>query len=1059
MKKIFVTLLLSVAFLTARAQEDPLWLRRSAISPNGETIAFTYKGDIYTVPTNGGQAKAVTTNPGYDTCPIWSPDSKNIAFASDREGGMDIYIVSAMGGSPKRLTFNSMSEVPIAFADDKTILFSASYQRDALADYFPSRTFSQVYSVSLDASRPVLYSSMPMENISINGGRVLYHDVKGIEDQFRKHHTSSITRDIWLLENGKYTKLTDFKGEDRNPVWAKDGKSFFFLSERDSTFNIYKTTIGGEAQGLTHFKKHPVRYLTLSDNGILSFSYNGELYTMKEGSDPIKVKVSIVTDDLENENQVKFLSSDATDMAVSPSGKEVAFIVRGDVFVTSVDYVTTRRITNTPEQERNIEFSPDGRSLLYSSERNGVWNIYETSIVREEDKSFTYATEIKEKPITTSATSSFQAKYSPDGKEIAYFEDRTTIKVLNLKTNKTRTILEGKFNYSYSDGDQGFQWSPDGKYIATQYIGIGGWNSTDMVIVNVETGEVTNLTESGYSDFNAKWVLDGKAIIWESDRAGYRSHGSWGSTFDVYIKFLDAEAYDKFRLSKEEKELLAKDEDPKEEGKDDKKDKKKDLILDIANHKNRVMRLTINSSQLVDYALSKDGNKLYYLSSFEGEPDLWERDFNEGTTKIIVKGAGYGALLMDKEGENMFMLSDGDMKKIEVASSEITPISFNAQFDYKPEAERQYMFDHVWKTIKDKFYDTNIHGVDWAGYKESYERFLKDVNNNYDFADVLSEMLGELNASHTGARYYSTTYALPTATFGVFYDNNHKGDGLLIKEIVVGSPLSKAGSKIKVGDVIQKIDGVQIKEGVEYFTLLEGKAGKNVELTLSEGNSKKSYTQQVKPISYGQENELLYKRWVEQRRAMVEKLSGGKIGYVHVRAMDSESFREVYSDIIGRYRNYDAMVVDTRHNSGGWLHDDLVTLLSGKEYQRYEPRGQYVGSDPATKWMKPSIVVQCEDNYSNAHGFPFVYKELGIGKLVGAPVPGTMTAVWWENMIDDTIVYGIPQVGVKDMRGNYMENQELEPDILIYNAPEKVLMGEDQQIEAAVSELMKGIKK
>ncbi|MEG1793495.1 MAG: S41 family peptidase [Rikenellaceae bacterium] len=1059
MKKIFVTLLLSVAFLTARAQEDPLWLRRSAISPNGETIAFTYKGDIYTVPTNGGQAKAVTTNPAYDTCPIWSPDSKNIAFASDREGGMDIYIVSAMGGSPKRLTFNSMSEVPIAFADDKTILFSASYQRDALADYFPSRTFSQVYSVSLDASRPVLYSSMPMENISINGGRVLYHDVKGIEDQFRKHHTSSITRDIWLLENGKYTKLTDFKGEDRNPVWAKDGKSFFFLSERDSTFNIYKTTIGGEAQGLTHFKKHPVRYLTLSDNGILSFSYNGELYTMKEGSDPIKVKVSIVTDDLENENQVKFLSSDATDMAVSPSGKEVAFIVRGDVFVTSVDYVTTRRITNTPEQERNIEFSPDGRSLLYSSERNGVWNIYETSIVREEDKSFTYATEIKEKPITTSATSSFQAKYSPDGKEIAYFEDRTTIKVLNLKTNKTRTILEGKFNYSYSDGDQGFQWSPDGKYIATQYIGIGGWDSTDMVIVNVETGEVTNLTESGYSDFNAKWVLDGKAIIWESDRAGYRSHGSWGSTFDVYIKFLDAEAYDKFRLSKEEKELLAKDEDPKEEGKDDKKDKKKDLILDIANHKNRVMRLTINSSQLVDYALSKDGNKLYYLSSFEGEPDLWERDFNEGTTKIIVKGAGYGALLMDKEGENMFMLSDGDMKKIEVASSEITPISFNAQFDYKPEAERQYMFDHVWKTIKDKFYDTNIHGVDWAGYKESYERFLKDVNNNYDFADVLSEMLGELNASHTGARYYSTTYALPTATFGVFYDNNHKGDGLLIKEIVVGSPLSKAGSKIKVGDVIQKIDGVQIKEGVEYFTLLEGKAGKNVELTLSEGNSKKSYTQQVKPISYGQENELLYKRWVEQRRAMVEKLSGGKIGYVHVRAMDSESFREVYSDIIGRYRNYDAMVVDTRHNSGGWLHDDLVTLLSGKEYQRYEPRGQYVGSDPATKWMKPSIVVQCEDNYSNAHGFPFVYKELGIGKLVGAPVPGTMTAVWWENMIDDTIVYGIPQVGVKDMRGNYMENQELEPDILIYNAPEKVLMGEDQQIEAAVSELMKGIKK
>lgn len=1057
MKKIFTTFILSALCFAVNAQEAPLWLRWSAISPDGKMVAFTYKGDIYTVPVGGGAARAVTTNPAYDTRPVWSPDSKNIAFASDREGGLDVYLISAAGGTPKRLTFNSLAEYPIAFSDAKTVLFAATYQRDAAADYFPSRLFKQVYAIDVDASRPVLYSSVPMENISIHGDKLLYHDVKGIENMYRKHHTSSVARDIWMLEKGQYTKITDFKGEDRNPVWAKDGKSFYYLSEADSTFNVYKYTFGGKSEQLTKFQKHPVRDLTVAVDGTMAFNYDGELYTLKEGSEPVKLKVAITTDQLEKAKQVKFFSTGPTDMAVSPNGKEVAFVVRGDVFVTSVDYVTTKRITNTAEEERNVEFSPDGRSLLYASERNGVWNLYESTIVRDFDDLFAYSGDVQEKQLTDSPIASFQAQYSPDGKEIAYFENRTAIKVMNLKNKKSRTILDGKFNYSYSDGDQGFYWSPDGKYIVTQYIGVGGWNSPDMVIVDAQTGEVTNLTESGYSDVNAKWVLGGKAITWESDRAGYRSHGSWGSMSDVYIKFLDADTYDNFRLSKEEKERLKE----AEASKDDKKEKKnkKDTLLDLANHRDRVMRLTLNSSSLIDYALSKDGNKLYYLASFEGEPDLWERDFKEGSIKIIVKGAGRGGLVMDKEGKNLFMLTAGGMKKIDVATSEVKPIEFNAEFEYKPEEEREYMLSHVWQTIKDKFYEPTLHGVDWNKYKEEYKRFLPHINNNYDFADMLSEMLGELNASHTGASYYPSNDAPQTATLGVFYDNGYQGDGLMIKEILVGSPLAKAGSKIKAGHIIQKINGVQVKDSVDYFNLLAGKSGKVVELTLSEGNAKKSYTEQVKPISYGAEGELLYKRWVEQRRAMVDKLSGGKIGYVHVRGMDSESFRVVYSDLIGRYRNHEAVVVDTRHNGGGWLHDDLVTLLSGKEYQRFEPRGQYIGSDPATKWLKPSIVIQCEDNYSNAHGFPFVYKELGVGKLVGTPVPGTMTAVWWEDLIDPTLLYGIPQVGVKDMRGQYMENQELQPDILIYNAPEKVLEGKDEQLEAAVAELMKEVKK
>ena len=216
--------------------------------------------------------------------------------------------------------------------------------------------------------------------------------------------------------------------------------------------------------------------------------------------------------------------------------------------------------------------------------------------------------------------------------------------------------------------------------------------------------------------------------------------------------------------------------------------------------------------------------------------------------------------------------------------------------------------------------------------------------------------------------------------------------------------------------------------------------------------------EQVKAIGNGEQSNLLYKRWIENCQETVDKLSNGQIGYVHVRGMNSESFREVYSALLGRCRNKKAVIVDTRHNGGGWLHDDLATLLSGKEYQRFEPRGQYIGSDPYNKWTKPSCVLMCEDNYSNAHGFPWVYKTLGIGKLIGAPVPGTMTAVWWETQIDPTLVFGIPQVGVKDMQGNYLENQQLQPDVEVYNTPEAQLSGEDTQLKRAVEVMLQTVK-
>ncbi len=1083
-KSVILAGVLSLA-AAASAADSPLWMRHSAISPDGKTIAFCYQGDIFTVPVSGGTATQLTTNPAYDSRPVWSPDGASIAFASDREGSLDVYIMSAQGGTPKRLTTNSGSETPLAFRDNGTILFQASEMPSAGDIQFPSSQFPQVYSVSVNGGRPQMFTSIAMDQISVNPttGKILYTDKKGYEDPWRKHHTSSIARDIWMSNaDGKtgFKKLTDFAGENRNAVWAPDGKSYYYLSEKDGSFNVYKSAPGAQPVRLTQHTTHPVRFLSIAKDGKMAYSYNGELYTLTDGGQPSKVNVKIVKDNLEKGLQPQTRTSGASDIAVSPSGKEVAFIHHGDVYVTSIEYNTTKRITDTPQQERNIDFSPDGRSLVYSAERGNTWGIYESKIVRPEDKLFTYATEIAETPLVVSDETSFQPAYSPDGKEVAYLANRTELKVINLDTKKIRTVLPAKYNYSYSDGDVTYRWSPDSKWFLADFIGDGGWNNKDIVLVKADgSGEMTNLTESGYNDGNAKWVLGGKAMIWASDRAGYRSHGSWGAEEDTYIMFFDPEAWDRFQLNKEDLELLEEKEkaekekkdkeekadkpgDKKKDSKDAKKDAKKDapvkdLKFDLDGRQDRIARLTVNSSRMGDAVLSPKGDKLYYLAAFEGGYNLWEHDLLKNTTKILINGVN-GYMNPGKDGEKVYVVSRGNLNEVSFKDAKIKPIPFKAEFNWRPAQEREYIFNHAWRQVQDKFYDPAIHGIDWKAYHDDYARFLPHITNNYDFAEMLGEMLGELNGSHTGARYYAYNSAPGVAVLGAFYDPAYKGDGLKVQEVIAGGPLTKADSKITEGAIIESIDGQPIKAGEDYYPLLSGKAGQKVVLS---GKTKggKAFEQTVTPISSGAQSNLLYKRWIDNNREKVEKMSDGKVGYIHIKGMDSPSFRKTYSDLLGRYRNYDAVIIDTRHNGGGWLHEDLAILLSGKEFARFTPRGQYVGSDPFNRWFKPSCVLVCEDNYSNAHGFPWTYQTLGLGKLIGAPVPGTMTAVWWESQIDPSIVFGIPQVGCEDMDGNYLENLELKPDIEVYNTPAQVLAGEDAQLEAAVKEMLKSIQK
>ena len=1057
MRKFFL-ILTSLISLTLSA-ENASWLRYPSISPDGKNVAFSYKGDIYIVDSEGGRARQITSNPAYDYSPVWAPDGKNIAFASDRYGNFDIFTVSADGGVPTRLTTHSAKDTPWTFTPDgKNVIFTSRIQDPASSVLFPKGSMTELYSVSIEGGRPVQILATPAEEVSYVGGKgtFLYQDCKGGENIWRKHHVSSITRDIWMYDGKDHIRLTSFEGEDRCPNVSGDSRTVYYLSERDGSFNVYSFPLDNPQKitTVTRHKTHPVRFLTISDDDVLCYGYDGDIYIKKPGLPSRSVNVEILSDDKDDTSIISV--SGGGDNHLSSDGKQIAFINRGEVFVTSTEYNTVKKITDTPEAEADVVFSPDGRKLSYASERDGIWNIYTAELGRKEDVSFPYATTILEKPLFKDNKYDRRSPvYSPDGKEIAFLEDRDRLMIMNLETGKVRQITDGSQRYS-TGGSISYSWSPDGKWILMSYCARGHYPYNDIGIVSTKGGEkIINLTDSGYTDSSPQWVLNGNAILFISERYGMRNHASWGTLKDVMIVFLNRKAYDDFKMTKEEKEFEKQMSGASDGDKKKKDDKVEEIIVELDGIDERIMRLTPVSSDLGHATLSKDGTVLYYQASYEGGMNLWKYEIEKGIPSKI--GSARGRMVWDAKYNNLYVLGSRFLK-MKSGGKSLESISVRTDMSMDLAAEREYMFNHVYRQEKERFYNEKMHGVDWEMFTSYYRRFLPHINNNYDFAELLSEYLGELNVSHTGSGYRvpSGRKDVSTADLGLLFDMDWSDDGLKVDEIVSGGPFDKASSKLKAGDIIISIDGISIRKGMDYYPLLDRKAGERVLVGIKKASGENIETVVV-PISGSDMSSLLYKRWVRKSAEKVEELSGGRLGYVHIKGMNDESFRTVYSDILGRYNDCEGIVIDTRFNGGGRLHEDIEVLFSGKKYLTQEIRGKDACDMPSRRYNKPSIMIMGEANYSNAHGTPWVYKHKNMGLLVGKPVPGTMTSVSWETLQDPTLYFGIPVVGYRTAEGTYLENSQLYPDIDVENTKENVVKGRDEQLEAAVKALLEQI--
>lgn len=1057
-----------------QAQNSPNWLRYPAISPDGNQIAFTYKGDLYVVPTTGGKATQLTFHEAHDFKPVWSQDGKQIAFASDRYGNFDVFIMAAQGGEAQRLTYHSNDELPFDFtADNQKVIFGATRMDDVNHRQYPTGSQPELYQVAKSGGRVDQIWTIPAEYVqtSKDGSKLIYHDKKGGENEWRKHHQSGIARDIWMYDAGKneHVMLTKFYGEDRNPVFSPDESEIFYLSEANGSFNVYAMPVSNpsQTQALTSFSNFPVRFLSISNDGLMSFSYDGELYTLKKGVQPTKVEVMISTQAISNPDNYISINGGVREMSISPDGKEIAFIARGEVFVTSVDGSLTKRITNTPEQERFVEFAPDGKSLVYSSERNGRWQIFKSSKLRAEEPFFFASTLLKEEPLVEVALDAYLPKFSPDGKKLAYIEGRRSLKVLDLSSKSSVTLMGPDLLIHMSDGDQYFTWSPDSKWLLATYSPT--MTNSEVVLLDASgKNPMKRLTQSGYADDGAKWVNEGKQMLWFSNRDGLRSYATSGrSEMDVYTQFFDQAAWDKFRLSKEEFDLLKeiekskKPEASEDKSKTEKSDSKeiKPLTFDWTGFEDRKARLTVHSSLMSDAVISKDGEKLFYLARFEKGLNLWSTNLRTKETKLEINlNANSGRLIWDKDMKNLFLLSDGSISKINPEGMKRETIKIAGEMTYDRQAELTHLFDHVWLRTKGIFYTPDMHGIDWEAIRPRYEKYLPHIGNDYEFAEMLSEMIGELNVSHAGARYSrSIPMADATAALGVFFDYKFAGNGLKVTEVLAGGPLDKAGIEVKSGMIIEQIDGELISPELDYAKLLNRKADKFtlIDVLDPSSNSRKQYT--IKPISLGEENQLLYKRWVKKNQEEVERLSGGKLGYVHIPGMSDGPYRNVYEEMMGKYFEKSGVVVDTRFNGGGDLVADLAMFFTGEPFLTYATADKVVGGEPTARWTKPTLAMFNEANYSDGHCFACGYTDLGIGKTVGMPTPGTCSFAGWEGL-PNGIRWGAVPISAKNQAGEWLENNETRPQFEVKNMPGKIDQGIDQQLEKAVEELLKEVK-
>ena len=1062
MKQPLLTIAAFCALSLPILAQDGTLLRYPAVHPTGSTVAFSYQGDIWTVPTTGGKATRLTIHEAYESNPVFSPDGKQIAFSGSRYGNNDLFVMDANGGTVKRLTFHSGADNISSWTQKDQIVFSTN------REFRQIERPAEVHAISPNGGteKRILDAVGHDPVISPNGRFIAF--VRGdINPVAREDYRGSSNRELWIYDTQKktYHTLPAFTTNDILPQWVGDSQ-LYFLSSEEGVYNLYKFTLDGNGKAtkapeqITKLKDEAIRAYSLTADGKMAvLEKDTRLYTLDVASGKMQaISVEISADDRLDPFETKIFTNGGSDFNVSPNGKLMLFAVRGEIFVSQTDKEKSRsvNISNHAFRDQDAIWLNDSTALYTSDRSNGNFDIYLVRSADSKERNLYKTLKLETVPVTKTAEDESSLVLSPDGKQLAYTRGRGTLVVADISADGKLTN-EKILSDSWSAA-RDVVWSPDGKWLAYSMSDLY-FNQEVFIQKADNSGKPVNVSMHPRRDSQPYWSADGSKL-------GFISERSVARTGDVWFVWLKKEDWEKATQDWQETE-------PETEKKPAKGNTKA-IVIDLENIHERVVQVTNAPGDESNLLISKDGETFYYVTantSTKGT-DLFSIKWDGTGMKVLTRGgANPSNVTADKDMTNLYFTTRGSFNKfaIKAATQEAIPYQAKMKIDYA--LEREQVFEEAWRTIRDGFYDPKFHGYDWNKLKAKYKARSLAASTSQDFRDMFNLMLGELNASHMGLTVPDRAETQRESTGLLGAELVPQASGMLVKHVVPETPADKTASKLKEGDIILQINGQSVTGNANFYELLNGLANEKV-VAQVQGADKQTREVVIRLTNSISDN--LYQEWVNDRKKMVDKLSGGRLGYIHIRGMNFPSFEVVEREFTAAGYGKDGLVIDVRYNGGGSTTDYLMTILNYKQHAYTIPRGavndlekeknKYKEYYPIGErlvyaaWTKPTVALCNEGSYSNAEIFSHAYKGLGIGKLVGLPTNGSVISTGGKALMDGSFVR-LP--GRAWFTKGTDINQELGPaipDIIVENEPNWISAGTDKQLETAVQVLMKDLK-
>jgi tricorn protease len=1036
------SLVLLLALAPAAAAQEPIRMARTPdISPDGKLVAFSYLGDIWVVEALGGTARPVTMHPAHDVNPAFSPDGKTLAFSSNRHGSYDVFTVPVRGGHPTRLTFDSAQDMVAGWTPDgKNILFSSTRGTS-----YPQTM--ELYTVPAGGGQARrLPTGEGKEAAFSPDGKVLAY-VRGPGQWYRKGYRGSANDDIWLCDADGHNsrQLTTFNGQDASPMWAPDGKTLYYVSEHFGTpANIVaaavnasdgRPDVGLKPRQITFHKEDGARRARISADGEwIVYEHGADLYLVgtKEGSQPRKLLIEAYADDKVNPEKLETFENKATEFAVAPDEKHVIFGLHGNLFLMPIGGPgggKPTRLTALPCYDHGAAWSPDGNKVLFLSDRDGQEDVYLLEPNDPEHPKLTEAHTFNVKRLTNSREPEMGLSFSPDGSRVAFIRSGR-LRTMKPDGSDPKAVIDQPFVFDY-------EWSPDGKWFVIARRDASFGSELYLVPSTGPTADSPARNITRYATYNGgvTWSADGRTLAFLSER------GLGGTGTHPYVLSLRkpaAPGVDK----------------PAEPG------RPPEVVIDWDDlHLRASVVAPVPADEV---AISPDGTRIAFRSGGRAG-DLWVASVDGKSINRLTTGGqrpnhiAWSKRRLPSGGftDAIYYLDGNGALRMARPAGGDAAIPFKVKMNINTQDEYTEMFDQGWRFLNQYYYDDKFHGSDWAAMRRKYRELIRHVTHKEDLYALVYLMLGELNSSHLGISGYSTTPEEETADLGLIFDDDYRGPGLKIKEVVRRGPADRRGLDLKAGDLVTAIDNVALNGSIDVSRLLNGKVKESVVLLVQRAPGEKPRRVEVQGASRDEVRELTYQRWVDRNAARVAALSGGKLGYAHIPNMTADGLdkfvRALYSD------NYDkeAIVLDLRYNGGGFTHDKVLAYLGSKEHHLFKNREGGVGlvvRSNDRRWNKPLVVLVNNRSFSDAEVFPSAVQALGLGKVVGQPTGGLVIFTGEMTLIDGS-KFRVPSTGVFTLRGVNREKEGVVPDVIVEAHPDQLNRGEDPQLDRAVDVL------